>query len=761
MNRRTSASFGELLATWRTRRNLTQTALAAALGSHRNTIGRWERGEVLPEARGIVLELSRLLRLDEHEARLLLEASLTALAPYWTVPFLRNPCFTGRETLLQSIHAQLTSAQPVVLTKAAALSGLGGIGKTQLAVEYAYRHALEYTAVFWLAAETEESLTTSVQHIAEQLQLPERQATEQFKMVVTVRRWLTTHAGWLVIVDNVEDLDLLQSVLPPARQGALLFTTRHQTLGTLAQPLNVPPMEGDEGIALLLQRAHRPALPLSEAEAEAARELVHLLGGLPLALDQAGAYIDETGCSMVAYVRQYHQQRKQVMARRGLHGGAHPASVTTTLMLSMRQVEDEHPAGADLLRLCAFLHPEAIPEDLLASATSNLGPALGRLTTDPYQFDLALAALRNASLVTRHAETRTLSIHRLVQAVLQDQLEPAEVRLWSTQVIRAVNAAFPEPELSGWAKCERYLTHALACIPLITPAGSYLPEAGELLFKVGSYLMARGRYVEAKPLLEHMVAMEEQQHGTDHPMLIPRLEKQAELVWRQGKYILVEPILRRVLALEEQYLGPSHAQTAESLNNLAVCYFYQERYTEAEPLYQRALGTQEQQLGPEHPEVANTLNNLASLYRKQKRYEMAALLHQRALRIREQQLGPEHLDTAMTFITLAGLYCDQEKYEQAEVLCRRGLRIREQQLGSEHPDTALTLTNLALLCQKQEKYQQAEPLYQRALHIQEQQLGMEHPQTIRTLKKLAVMYREQGKDEQAEAMYQKICTINE
>src|SRR5581483_5631396 len=212
-----SAPFGELLTTWRTRRRLTQMALASALGTHRNTIGRWERGDGLPETRGMVLELARLLHLDEQETRQLLEASLTALAPHWTVPLRRNPCFTGRDELLQRIHTRLAPRQPVALSPAVALRGMGGIGKTQLAVEYAYRCALEYRAVFWLAAETGESLMTSMQQIAEQLQLPERQAPEQSQVVAAVQRWLTRHADWLVIADNVEDLDLLQAVLPSAR----------------------------------------------------------------------------------------------------------------------------------------------------------------------------------------------------------------------------------------------------------------------------------------------------------------------------------------------------------------------------------------------------------------------------------------------------------------------------------------------------------------------------------------------------------------
>ena len=729
MNWHVSASFGELLTTWRTRRNLTQTDLATSIGAHRNTIGRWERGEVLPETRGIVLELARKLRLDEQETRSLLEASLTALVPHWTVPFRRNSSFTGRETLLELLHTRLATAQPVALIQTSALSGLGGIGKTQLAVEYAYRYGLEYRAVFWLAAETIESLMASVQQIALQLQLPDYQATDQLQIVALVQRWLITHTNWLLIVDNVEDLDLLQSVLPPTPQGALLLTTRRQALGHLAELLEVPPMKNEEGVALLLQRAHRSGIAGEEA---AAIELVLLLEGLPLALDQAGAYIEETGCSVATYLHLAHTRRRQVLAHRGTHGGNHPASVTTTLQLSVEHVDREHPAAADLLRVCAFLPAEAIPEELLVAGASHLGPALGPVLADPYQFNLVLAALRNASLVTRHPESRTLSIHRLVQAVLQDQMEPASARLWSTRIICALNAAFPVPDFSAWAQCERYLEQALGCTSLLALVDSDLPETGELLFKAGSYVLARGRYEEAQPLLVQTLPLYEKRYGRDQPALIPLLLKQGELSLWQGKLAEAELFMQRALTIGERHPDPVHLQLAETFNDLAVLYWNQSKYQETEQFLLRALHIREQQLGPEHPDTALTLNNLAALYQTQKQRQQAEPLYQRALRIQEQCLGTDHPQTALTLNNLASLYRDQGAYAQAEPLYQRALRIREQQLGPEHLETAITLNNLALLYRNQGAYVQAEPLYQRVLHIREQQLGVDHPRTLQT-----------------------------
>jgi tetratricopeptide (TPR) repeat protein/transcriptional regulator with XRE-family HTH domain len=805
--------FGDRLREERLKRLLSQEELAEALGVSRRTITRWEHNLALPRSFA-QQQLSQFFGLSLQEFLMALESHTPPPPTHlWTVPSPRNPFFTGRQEILHTLHHRLTAHPSAASGEALALSGLGGIGKTQVALEYAHRYASEYRAVFWLAAETAESLMASVQRIAQQLQLPEQQATEQARIIMAVQRWLTTHPDWLLIADNVEDPDLLERILPSQRLGALLLTTRRQALGLLAQAVQVPPMSQQESISLLLARAKlergiregadlREALRLETPATTGVTELVTLLEGLPLAVDQAGAYIEETGCRVTDYLSLYRRQRKRILARRGGHVGGHPASVSTTLRLSVQRIGRQHPAAGDLLHLCAFLHPEAIPEELFSTGAEQLGPVLGSLVADPYQFDLALAALRSTSLVTRSPETKTLSLHRLVQAVLADLMEPAQMHLWSERAIRMVNAAFPDGTFETWASCERLLAQVLACVPLIEQAGNDLPEAGELLYKAGSYLMGRARYREAEPLLEQAVMLGERQYGLNSAAIIPRLEDRAELFWRQGQYEQAEAMLHRILLLVEQQLGPTHLQRVYTLGNLGLLYWSQGKYDSAAPLYQQALDIrmqldpthvetsillnnlgllywsqgkydsaeashrqalhiQEQQLGPEHPSIALTLNNLATTYGSQGNYEQARLLYQQARRIREQQLGPEHPDTAFTLDGLANICGKLGDVEEAERLFRQALRIREHHLGSTHPRVAETLNGLANLHRDQGKDQQAESLYQRALAIQEHQLGPTHPHTAFTLHDLANLYRNQGKNQQAESLYQQALAICE
>ncbi len=801
------SSFGELLQTFRKQKKIRQQVLADKLGVHRNTIGAWERGDRLPDTKGIVLELAKQLGLNGDETRQLLEASLTALSSYWHVPYPRNPFFTGRHAFLETLHHRLGSEQSVALSQSYALSGLGGIGKTQLALEYVYQHALDYSAIFWVAAETIETLYSSFAMIASKLQLPEREEKEAEKIVQAVLRWLDTHKEWLLVFDNLEDLSLLQPFSPSARQGAMLITTRLRSLEGLSYTFELPPLPDDEGVQFLLHRTKLadPIVssdPLSPELAEPALAIVKALGGLPLALDQAGAYIERTGCSLKEYLHLFQHHQISLLAERS-ELAHHPASVVKTFLLSFERIVQANEAAADLLRLCAFLAPDAIPEELFTKGASSLGAPLETIITDSYQFNQTLGEALRYSLLGRQPQNHTLSIHRLVQAVLQDTLSETERRTWAERAVQAVNAAFPEVEHDTWELCERLLPHVLVCEARIELEQTSPPEVSRVLDKAGTYLRERGQYSEAEPLLvralaireqhlglehpdtatcqnklanlyrlqgkyeraeslyQHALSIREQQLGTEHPDTATSLNNLAILYWQQSKYEMAETLYQRALAIREQHLGAEHPHTAASLNNLAILYWQQGKYERAEPLYQRALSIYEQHLGVEHPSIANSLNNLANLYWQQGKYEMAEPLYQRALSIYEQHLGAEHSDTARSLNNLAQLYTQQGKYEMAEPLYQRALSIYEKHLGPQHPDTAMSLHNLAQLYEHLGKYELAEPLYQRALSIYEKHLGTNHPLTAHPLHGLAALSQYQGKHEQAEALYQRVLTIRE
>jgi tetratricopeptide (TPR) repeat protein/transcriptional regulator with XRE-family HTH domain len=758
-------SFGDLLTTLRKQHRVSQNELATKLDVHRNTIGKWERGICLPESRTLVLELAKQLRLNDQETRQLLEASLTAPSPHWLMPYQRNPFFTGRENVLQQLHTVLTHERSAVISQSYALSGLGGIGKTQTAIEYAYSYANEYASVFWISAETNESIVSSFVAIAELLNLPEKQEKEQTRVISAVTHWLTSHNDWLVIFDNVEDLELVKGVLPPARCGSLLFTSRRQALGFAAQTLDMEQMTPEEGIRFLLHRARLldPTAALDSLTAEDlafAREIVAAMDGLPLALDQAGAYIEETQCGMEHYLQIYQQRRLKVLGRRGYGDLNHPASVVTTLSLSFQYVEQKSPLAACILRLCAFLAPDAIPEELIFQGCLHLDLPLQTLSDDPWLFDETIALLRSSSLVSRTSGTKTLTVHHLTQVVLQETMPVQEQAEWNLRILVALNALFPaEKDVSLWNQCERLVVHVLQCANRARSLEQANEELAALLFKTGRYLVERGRYAEAEPMLKRSVQIWEQRLGNEHILIVSSLSALGKMYNQQGRYNDAERLFRRAIGIVEQVRGIIHFDLIYPLNVLGSIYKEQGKYEEAEVAYRRAVQIGKQ--GTEYLRLAPPFNGLGNLYLQQGRYEEAEAAYKQSIQIWEQEHGVDYFELAHPLSNLACLYLEQGKYEETERLLKRALYIREQILGKEHPLVAFLLNGLAALYYRQGRYEEAEPLLKRVMSIWEQVSGEMYPNLAYPLSTLGSIYQERGNYEEAEEVYLRAMNIRE
>ena len=701
------------------------------------------------------------------------------LPPVWNVPYQRNPFFLGREDLLSHLGATLLTTQASALSQPQAITGLGGIGKTQLAVEYAYRFRLDYHAVLWVSADTRDTLSTGFIELGRVLDLPEQNERDQAESIAAVKHWMQTHRAWLLILDNADNLSIVGEFLPQAFQGHLLLTTRASAIGKLAKRIEVDTLDLETGALLLLRRAkvldYNEVLDQAgEEDRELARQLCEELGGLPLALDQAGAFIEEKQCSLHEYLRLYRHQRAEVLKLRG-EGifDDHPQPVTTTWSLSFAAVEQRQKAAADLLRACAFLHPDAIPEELFGQGAVHLGPVLAAFATNPLAFNTACATVSAYSLLRRNSSERTLSVHRLVQAVLQDTMSEQERRLWIGRVIKALDAVFPDTKPMNWSRCERLVPHALVCATstqswksmnkdlasLLFKTRWYVrcgyhfrsmnKDLASLLFKTAGYLVDRAQYEQAEPLYRRALEILEQALGHNHPQVATALNDLAILYYEQGKYKQAEPLYRRALEIWEQAYGSRHPNVAYPLNGLANLYREQGKYEQVEPLYRRALEIWEQVYRSGHPNVAYPLKGLAELYREQGKYEQAEPLYQRALEIWEQVYRPDDHRVAYPLNGLANLYREQGKYEQAEPLYQRALKIWEQALGSDHPKTAEVMYDFALFQDAQGNRDKGKSLYEQALAIRKQVLGVNHPKTRETRKRYIVLLQAMGRHEEA------------
>ncbi len=491
----------------------------------------------------------------------------------WHVPHRRNLSFTGRVEVLAALREALTREGSAALGQA--ISGLGGIGKTQTAVEYAYRYRDRYQAVLWARAETEQQLAAGFAELAGVLDLPEKDAREQALAAEAVGRWLAEHDSWLLVLDNADSPEIVEPLVPAAPRGHVLLTSRAQSFGGLdVEPIRLATLPPDEALAFLLKRTGRqdPAA----GERRAAGELAEELGFLPLALEQAAAYVAD-GSSFEDYLKSYRKRRLGLLAK-GSPRRDYPESVATTWAMNFEQVAAASPASAEILQVSAFLAPDGIGLEILVEGATELGPvlaaALETASGDPAVLEDLLRPLSRFSLIGRVPEERTFSVHRMVQEVVKSALGEEARGLWAERCVRALNRVFPAPEFENWPRCERLSPHVKVLAREIDAQCVELEEAGRLLNLAGIYLDERGRYREALPLYQ------------------------------------------RSLRILEKMLGEEHPNVAASLNNLAMLHHDQGGYDQALPLYERSLRIWEKALGEEHPNVATSLENFARLLRK-------------------------------------------------------------------------------------------------------------------------------------------------
>ena len=582
----------------RKERGWTQQQVADRIGAPLSlNISRWENGTALPSAFYIerLCQLFgksiRELGLSQLEKETLAEqatpidqvtaSSLPAnqQVPFhtetatkvWMLPYLRNPFFLGREEVLARLWHSFQADQTIALHQPQAISGLGGVGKTQVALEYAYRHVEDYQAIFWTRADCRDALAEGYFQIAQTLSLPACNERDQTIMISAVKSWLSHNPNWLLILDNADKLSVLPEFLPAPIHGHLLLTTRAQALGHLAKRVEIEMLNFSLSTLLLLRRAGLLALdaPITLADQidrQAAELLAWELGGLPLAIDQAGAYLEETRCSLHEYLNLYRNYRTDMLRHRGGVISDHPESVATTLSLSFASVESHSALAADLLRLSAVIHCDSIPEELFLQGSTYLGPTLANIEVDPLAFNHALSVIQNYSLIRRANHEHTLSIHRLVQVVIADAMSIEERNQWIERAIVALNAIFPEVRDRVWGRwevCNRLLPHVLASTA-DTAALHESMELATLLTKAADYLLQRAEYVQAEPLYRRALQIDERLLGYENPRLAFPLNGLADLYREQCRFVEAEPLYRRALSLWEQILDQKHSEDSLS-----------------------------------------------------------------------------------------------------------------------------------------------------------------------------------------------------
>jgi tetratricopeptide (TPR) repeat protein len=631
------------------------------------------------------------------------------------------------------------TAAAVIVGKA--VHGLGGVGKTRLAIEYGWHHQEAFSALLFVGADTPADLNRNLAALcgALVLDLPEKDVQEDAAKVAAAKRWLLHNSGWLLILDNLDTEEARTAAETLLKElhgghGHVVMTSRLSNWkpGLRALELDVLIEEDAANLLLALTDGRRIAAP---DDAATALTIARELGQLPLALEQAGAYIAKRRVTLGTYFQRWQASHQALLEWFDQNLIDYPRSVAVTWQTSFAQLT---PAAQLLLNRLAWLAPDPIPRTLLQVAIPEAEPLDVEAVEDAWA-DLVSYSLASVT------GAQTFTVHRLVQDVTRQWLAKEVADIHLLEALRWVNAAFvgKAHDVDSWPVLDPLVSHALAVSGHPARIGDSEPTS-RLLNQVAQLMYAKAQFGEAEPLMRRTLQIAEASYGLNHPIVAIGLNNLAALLQATNRLAEAEPLTRRALLITEDSYGSNHPTVATALNNLGQLLKATNRLAEAEPLMRRALQITEDSYGPNHPTVAIRLNNLALLLQDTNRLAEAEPLMRRALQITEDSYGPNHPEVATDLNNLASLLQATNRLAEAEPLMRRALRIDEDSFGSNHPEVARDLNNLGQLLKATNRLAEAEEPMRRALLIFFRSLGWEHPNTHNVINNFGTLLMKMG-----------------
>jgi tetratricopeptide (TPR) repeat protein len=642
------------------------------------------------------------------------------------------PSFTGREEELAELDAKLGQDDRALITQA--ITGLGGVGKSQLAARYAGTRSGAYDVVAWIGAEDGGIADLSRLAVGLGLRVDELAPGDRARAALD---WLAgCDRRWLLVLDNVESAEQLKGLLPRGERGRVLVTSRDRTLRQFGPVLAVDVFDEDTATRYLTERAER------FDDERGARELARALGYLPLALAHAAAYCGE-GTSFTDY-RLLLDGLPAVELFDSQPDLSYAQTVASTWKPSIAAAGKLAPLAGTMLDMAAYLAPDAIPKALFEVLVDDGKPAGRKRLTDAFN------ALARYSLAT--VDDSTVGVHRLLQKIVRDDHDTDEYPAGALSAIAAVDARFPEDVAlpAGWALCEQLLPHALALADTPGDAGDAGARIVDLLNRVSRYLHYAdppgGRSLAtAKATLAHARRL---LPGDPPHALMSRSCLATAYQWA-GRPDDAIAIFEPLLADYERILGDAHPSTLSTRNNLALAYQAAGRVGDAIAIYDPLLADFERILGTAHPSTLITRHNLGLTYQAAGRVADAIAIFEPLVADRERILGAEHPAMLTTRASLASAYRASERVADAIAIFEPLLADSVRILGAEHPSTLSTRNNLACAYQSAGRVADAIAIFEPLLAESERILGAEDPSTSTTRRNLAAAYDSTGRTDAA------------